>query len=143
MGVDVDFGNAIVCDDVRREITGKDILIGVYPDGINVLQIPGVVILTFWIELIPKSVGELEIELRVDLPDGTSPLKGKLAAQISDMGRFPAIFPAFSYNITRAGTVTAFIRSLPDGEWREVKRVELIHSPNALPNVGVEVAPTT
>ncbi len=129
MPINFTVGNVIVCDDVRREMTGKDILIGVYPDGINAAQIPGVITLAFWAELIPTATGTLDVELQIELPDATKPVKVSLTANIEQIARFPAIIPPFPYSITTEGHVKLLARTLGADDWIEIKRVEILHRP--------------
>ena len=44
----------IFCDDIRKEITNKDILIGVYAGDIVVPSFPTPLALALWIEIIPR-----------------------------------------------------------------------------------------
>ncbi len=46
----------IVCDDVRREATGKEILIGVYGSGISVPSFPVQIALSFWMQFYSDEV---------------------------------------------------------------------------------------
>jgi hypothetical protein len=56
---------ALVCDDVRREDNGKEILIGIYPGSILVPKFPATMVLSFWLYLQPHQAGELHLEFRV------------------------------------------------------------------------------
>ena len=55
----------IFCDDIRKEITNKDILIGVYAGDIVVPSFPTPLALALWIEIDPKEVGTRELIFRV------------------------------------------------------------------------------
>ena len=57
--------NVIICDDVRREHTGKHIIIGVYPDNILVPEFPATVMLCIWAQFLPDEIGEKSIEIRI------------------------------------------------------------------------------
>jgi hypothetical protein len=56
---------AIICDDIRREQSGKDILIGVYGSGIRVVSLPQFVTLCVWLEIKPLERGSIEFKLRL------------------------------------------------------------------------------
>ncbi len=45
------FANAIICDEVRTENTGKQIMIGVYPENIMVSEFPVSLLLGMWSQL--------------------------------------------------------------------------------------------
>lgn len=55
----------VICDDIRKEITNKDILVGVYGSDIVVGTFPATLSLSFWIEIAPVHVGELRFHLRI------------------------------------------------------------------------------
>jgi hypothetical protein len=56
--------SVIVCDDIRREISGKDILIGVYSGEIVLSSIPFSLNLAIWLEYTPSIVGHNEFYIR-------------------------------------------------------------------------------
>jgi hypothetical protein len=59
----------VVCDEIRREITGKDFLIGVYSAGVVVPSFPAQLVLSFWIQFSADGVADslpLEIKLMGD-----------------------------------------------------------------------------
>jgi hypothetical protein len=70
----IDIKSAIVCDLVRTEDTGKQILIGVYVGDISVSHIPSKINLTFWVDIaaIPNAE-EIELEVRFDVPGADKP----------------------------------------------------------------------
>jgi hypothetical protein len=55
----------VVCDEVRREDNGKDILIGVYSAGALVAQFPAPLQFTFWIQFKGTGMGEVTIQFRL------------------------------------------------------------------------------
>lgn len=55
----------VVCDEVRREDNGKEILIGVYSAGVLVPQFPVPLNLTFWVQFKSAGAGELPIQFRL------------------------------------------------------------------------------
>ena len=56
---------ALVCDDVRREQSGKDILIGVYTGGIGVPALPSQPLFAFWLALRAREPGEFLLSLQI------------------------------------------------------------------------------
>jgi hypothetical protein len=57
--------SVVVCDLVRREDNGKEILIGVYPAGVLVPQFPAQVVLTYWIHFKGIGAGNLSVEFQL------------------------------------------------------------------------------
>lgn len=60
---------AIVCDDVRTEITGKEILIGVYSSDISIPSTPFNIGLCIWIQWSASIAGKIPFRLRVHAPN--------------------------------------------------------------------------
>jgi hypothetical protein len=54
-------GAIVICDDIRKEISGKDILIGVYGGDIVVTGAPFVLVLAVWFEYSPPKLGRQAI----------------------------------------------------------------------------------
>lgn len=67
---------AIVCDQVRREDNGKEILIGVYSSDILIPLFPATLLLAFWVQVSAQKAGSYDIEFRIKV-------NGKLAAELS------------------------------------------------------------
>src|SRR2546426_965311 len=58
--------NAVVCDDIRREDNGKELLIGVYSGGIVVPQFPAPLVLAYWVQFdAPKPADNVDVEFRL------------------------------------------------------------------------------
>lgn len=85
-----EIGAVIVCDDVRREQTGKDILIGVYSGSIVITTFPFQLPLALWIEFLPNETGAQELFFRVTYkgsPFGT--MKISLGVEVIDSVGIP------------------------------------------------------
>lgn len=57
--------SAVLCDEVRREQSGKDILIGVYGGEIILNNIPGPISVSLWLSLEIPHKGDFVAEIRV------------------------------------------------------------------------------
>jgi|SRR5581483_1945164 len=57
--------SVVVCDDIRQEMSGKHILIGVYQGAMLVRGFPFDVALAWWILASPSNKGIVHIDLRV------------------------------------------------------------------------------
>jgi hypothetical protein len=88
--------SVILCDDVRQEVTGKEILIGVYNDSMIFPSLPGSLkqlILRISCDLLDKDLKTAVISLRD--PSGT-----KLSDQTIDLTTLPANeHPVFGFII--------------------------------------------
>lgn len=66
-------GNVLVCDDIRREINGKLILIGIYSDSIVVGAFPAALKLRYYVEYLLKEGAQAEVHFRISA-NGISPI---------------------------------------------------------------------
>lgn len=119
---------AIICDDVRREITGKAILIGVWPLELTVQHYPSELYFAFHIEGSVIKTGRIEPRLIVrDDVGGTlfdSDLNAKMDPGEFVKGRFSIDFNAI-FNVTKSGYIE-FVVSMGDTQMVVAKRrVEL------------------
>ena len=57
--------NFILCDEVRTEDNGKQILIGVYAHNIKLNQVPATLSLTAWLQFMTGDSNEVHIDFRV------------------------------------------------------------------------------
>jgi hypothetical protein len=72
----------LICDDARREINGKEIIIGVYGGDIVVPKFPAGLRLTVWIEYSVVGEGEIDLKPRVVTGHGSELFSAELTAQI-------------------------------------------------------------
>jgi hypothetical protein len=62
---DFEIVNTIICDDVRREDNGKEILIGIYGSAMLVSKFPAAVSPVLWMQVRPMKSGELRFSIRL------------------------------------------------------------------------------
>ncbi len=143
--LDFNVGAVVACDDVRKEMTGKDLLIGVYPGKLNAAQIPGTVALAFWIEIQPNKIGSLELDLQVELPDGSSPVNIGMKTDVIVQDSFSIFIPQIPYPVSIPGNIKLKIKSKADIEWKEIKEVGIVHTPIPahLMTMNISVQPNT
>ena len=71
--------NAIICDQVRKEDTGKHLLLGVYPADVLVPDFPTPISLVLWMQLYMDRNGKFEFEFRIQKDkESVSHTKGTL-----------------------------------------------------------------
>jgi hypothetical protein len=121
---------AIVCDDVRREWNGKDILVGVYGSGIKFDQIPNVLVATLWVELNCQKTGEFEFFLRVLGQDQhvvfqpANPVK----LNVPEVGFSNVALPGIALQVTSTGKLQ--FQFSPDAEhWDTIRTLNVIVGP--------------
>ncbi|MGH7046928.1 MAG: DUF6941 family protein [Stellaceae bacterium] len=115
---------AIFCDDIRREISGKDILIGVYGGDIRVPSLPISVILAVWMAFEKEGVGKLSIEFRALGPDGEPLGYGSTTVDIIDDDTSDGTFrfPGLSTVLRKSGEITFQIKQ-HDEPWQTVRKI--------------------
>ena len=57
--------NAIICDQVRKEDSGKHLLLGVYPIDALVPDFPTTIALVLWMQLDVDRNGKFDVEFRI------------------------------------------------------------------------------
>jgi hypothetical protein len=92
--------SCIICDDVRTEVGGKEILIGVYPVGISVPAIPWHAFGVLRLGVIWSGDGNLNFSIKV-----MSPAQSQVGT-VDGSGR--AIWQGFQSSITVPGLLFAF-----------------------------------
>ncbi|MCC0013847.1 MAG: hypothetical protein H6881_08220 [Rhodobiaceae bacterium] len=116
----------ILCEDVRKEITNKEILIGVYSGNIVVKSYPTMLRLNLWVELLPDSIGERSLHLKVDTPSGNPPIEIDFKMDVNDQITPGAVtIPKLAMNIERDGEIVISFKE-NDGEWAVVKRKKVM-----------------
>ena len=127
----------LVCDDVRRELSGKDILIGVYSGGIGIPTLPAQMNVAFWITLRAPAPGTFTLSLRVNLPQ-KNPAIDMMTMQI-DISPPPdmpfsdqpiAVFtPPLPLPITEPGNLELHARWGDSGKWGVALRKPILLVP--------------
>lgn len=128
----VRFEGVIVCDDVRREDNGKEILIGVYSGDITLPRLPANIRIFFWAMLYVEEGGEQTFNIRVLGPGEVQLIQGNFHALLPDTppeGSLP-IGPLL-LQIQTAGQLSLQIKR-EGGEWETIKTKSVIlHEENA------------
>lgn len=115
------FTSCIVCDDVRREISGKDILIGVYTADIVLSSYPATIPLSFWIEFEPVEEGELNVEFKVDSPSENPPVEGLISITVKVVRTTGITVSHIPVSVEEDGHLIFSVRT-KGGEWKELRR---------------------
>jgi hypothetical protein len=125
--VEADIITALVCDGVRKEVSGQDIVIGVYSDVLNIPQLPSHIVLTLYLRIRFKRTGQTKFEFRVMgesgiqilpvLPFDITPLQtGRIITVV--MGPLPIAIQTF-------GKIT-FELKFPNADWEPVTDITFV-----------------
>lgn len=128
----------LLCDFVRREITGKDIIVGVYHTKILVKEFPHELRLSLWANIEPLKPGEHLIILRFVYGKQKRPLVEIEAGIQVDMvagGASPFSFGPIPVPVPEPGDLK-IQHKLPSGRWETL----ITHAVELRPTVGPTVS---
>lgn len=109
--------SAIICDEVRFEVTNKLILLGVYTGDIIVPSFPAALSLSIYVVIEDLALGEHQFELRLTGSDMRAEVEGQVHVEAAGPVGLPT--PQVSMQFRNAGTMTLDIK-VNDGEWMKV-----------------------
>lgn len=120
---------AVICDDIRREDNGKQILIGVYSEDIIVSSFPAQLNLAMWLQCKAENSGEVNFDFRA-LRDGNDEIfKGSAKIQVPTADKLLSIaVTPLIVQIISPGTLTFQVRQ-HQGRWQTVKKMGVGASP--------------
>jgi hypothetical protein len=126
-----DITSVIVCDSARREVSGKEILIGVYSGDIVVPSFPVVIDLAFWFETDIKEVGEQFVDIRIVVPGKVPPLEMRFHINTTVAGPSSFATPTAQTPLVEPGELRIELREGDD--WKIIKRKIIQQSDVASP----------
>jgi hypothetical protein len=135
MNTAVDFSAVVLCDDIRKEITNKDILIGVYAGDILVKSFPQWLRMAVWMEIAPREIGEHPLSLRLRLEENP-PLLIDMQLQVHSLGPSSVAVSGLELLAEKEGNLLLELKDGPN--WRLLKQKN-IRQGGALPPLA---APT-
>jgi hypothetical protein len=110
--------NAIICEDVRIERNGKQIIIGVYSSDIIVPETPALVPIMLWLQIDDVGREPEEYEFTGSMSD-TDFVTGKFSvATGADSGRATISLGQFPLTIEREGTLKFDVKPAKNGRWK-------------------------
>ena len=135
---------ALICDDVRREFNGKEIIIGVYQDEIILEALPATIELSLWMRLKMPDDKDHPAEFRAVDPQGTEVVRTPplpLHAQ-RPQDQLSVVLPPAPLLLKAPGRLS-FQWRLVGGEWAEIVSIRVKKGEIALPP-GLEIrSPST
>ena len=122
---------AIVCEDIRKEISNKDILIGVFSGDIVLPSFPSWLNLAFWLEIATAELAMHELRVRIQIGE-QSPVEFKANLQISRVGEASVSLPGLQVQIDKPTEL--LLEQFVDGNWQVFKRKKIIKGLLPLPS---------
>lgn len=95
--------NVVICEDVRQEIRGKHILLGVSGPSLTIPTFPATIGVALWISGSAKERGPFEAVFQALDPDGNVAIKGSLIGEIARPGSSTVVIGPMPLNVTKAG----------------------------------------
>jgi hypothetical protein len=122
--------SVVFCDDVRKETTNKDILIGVYSGDIIVPHFPAVISSAIWIEIVGDNIGPFELNLRLTLTDKPA-FTITLEGAMNKPGGTSTVLGGLQLHIEKQAELGLEVQ---EGEnWRLLKRKKIVQGNVTLP----------
>lgn len=115
----ITIANALICDDVRVEQTGKHILIGVYSGDIGVPSFPANVAFNFWLQTRQDLPGKLELEFTIKDDADVVFAQGTAEAEVSKDLPGVMVLGPIGIQVQRPSRISLMMRP-PAGDWVEV-----------------------
>lgn len=114
----------VVCEDIRREFNGKEILIGVYGSNIAVATFPATLVLAFWVQVflseVPTSPVSLDFRLMGDNEVQFSAVTAQVFIPRAGLGSFG--LPAIPLSLQIPTKLLLQLKQ-ESGEWETVAEV--------------------
>jgi hypothetical protein len=119
--------SVLICDEVRKEVTNKDIIIGVYGGALLIPSFPAQAPLAVWMEIIAHTIGRHEIELKIEIAGKPGGVGIKFVLDMTGIDDpITMATPQFIIPFLEPGEVVVSIKSARDEAWRPIKTKRVI-----------------
>jgi len=115
----MNISHAIACDDIRQEMNGKHILIGVYSGKLGLPFFPIQIALAFWVLARPSAKGDYDVQLRVLDPDGKDVTRGNMIIHFQEVEEYSLVIPPMPILLAHPGQISLQYRE-GDGTWKSI-----------------------
>lgn len=117
------FENVIICDQIRKEDSGKHLLIGVYPNNIQFPSFPAKIDLSVWVQFRDSGYRRIPMNFRVinSNNDTLMSATGEIDASNQE-GLLTIVIPQFLLIILDQ-TILSFQIREPKKRWRTLKQM--------------------
>jgi hypothetical protein len=120
--------SAVLCDDIRQEITGKSILIGAYANELNISSLPAVIPLAIFLAIEPKEQGLVRGKLRVLDPFKMPIFNVQFDLTIANTAPHPMAMGPFPLNLGSSGKY-CIQWCFDEKKWSEISFLKVNHVP--------------
>ena len=119
--------NAVLCDLVRTEESGNQILIGVYSGDILFSTLPAKFSPTFWVQLVlPAEINEVVLEMKIDAPGLKKPRTNELTIHAEHKEKLVSLVITIPpMDIPSQGHLILSLRQ-KTGQWRKALSKEIV-----------------
>lgn len=116
---------AIVCDDIRHEVTGKQIIIGVYNTDMRLQALPVTITLCLWAQVENLRASDSKFEFRCDLA-GKTVVSGDIGIKLPE-GSTRASLPIgpFPVTIEKAGKLRFSLKFEGSKKWQTATEIDV------------------
>jgi len=129
---DLKIDAALICDDIRSELGGKAILIGVYTGDILLSRAPATIHVSLWLAGRLPQIGGGELKIKVHLGDradeSADTVTQPVSMQRSQNGEFYVAINGIVLNITEPTPLTVLIKK-NDDDWIVVTKKQILVAP--------------
>jgi hypothetical protein len=121
--------NAILCEDIRMEITGKFSLAGVFGSDMAVLQLQGPFPCGVFAEMLPEELGQYNCDFRVIDASSKELIRGMIPINTMSTERQPLVLGPFNLVVSKHGEVK-FQWRIGEGRWVSIKTFNVLPPPD-------------
>lgn len=120
------FKCVVICDDIRREDNGKQILIGVYSGNIVVEKFPANLVLSAWLQCTASETGDIPLNLRIvnGEKEAVAGGSGKVHVEVAAENMSLTI-PRLLVQVSTEDTLTFQVQQ-HHGRWTSVHRIGVV-----------------
>jgi hypothetical protein len=117
---DPEIAATVICDDVRQEVNGKQIIIGVYGNRIVVSSMPFGIPISIWMEFDAKKLGKNSFQVKISYSTGFETVI-RVDLDIYEIGSIGIATPPILVSGAADGQLTVEVSN--DGKkWKVIKR---------------------
>lgn len=120
----------VLCDDIRQEISGKYVLVGVYGADIVVPGFPTQLFLSWWMMISPKIVGSLKGSVRILHSGGATLTQGEVNFEVKDLQNFTSTLTGVPVQFQNEGQLQLQLNF--EGKWETIHELEVKLKPSSV-----------
>lgn len=117
--------NVLVCDDVRREESKKEIIIGVYGTSLVPISFPALLRLVFWVQLSSDSVGKFPCNFRLINSAGTEFFNVQGEMDVVVAGELSSLAVGGTYSANSEDLLFFQARADASAEWTTLRQLKI------------------